>query len=169
MEKIFTVFFTVISAVIFSSCDKSEDGFRNKIISEITAEVTENYYEAPVQEEKAVNRIKVTVGDAEFSAVLCGNEASNAFSEMLPMTLNMKELNGNEKYFYLPQDLPAAPEYPEKINAGDIMLYGSNCAVIFYSTFDTSYSYTRLGYIEDADGLASVIGKGDAEVRFEKI
>lgn len=40
------------------------------------------------------------------------------------------------------------------IHAGDIMLYGASCLVLFYEDFNTSYRYTPLGYIEDPDGLA---------------
>lgn len=80
----------------------------------------------------------------------------------------MSELNGNEKYFYLSDDLPVNSERPDKINSGDIMLYGSSCVVLFYDTFATSYSYTRLGYTEDASELAAVLGSGDVRVTFEK-
>jgi len=79
----------------------------------------------------------------------------------------MEELNGNEKYKYLDFTIPASPENPKRINTGDIMLYGSRCVVIFYDSFDTSYSYTRLGYIENPKELASALGKDDVTVTFK--
>lgn len=108
----------------------------------------------------------VTVNGETFFAALAEGEAAAAFAEMLPLTLSMRELNGNEKYFYLDGALPASPSRPGRIVAGDIMLYGNDCIVLFYESFDTSYSYTRIGRIEDAEGLAAAAGGGSAEVAF---
>ena len=79
----------------------------------------------------------------------------------------MNELNGNEKYHYLSSSLPTAAYQPGTIHAGDLMLYGNNCVVLFYETFNTSYSYTRIGAIDNPSGLASALGSGDVSVRFE--
>ena len=76
----------------------------------------------------------------------------------------MSELNGNEKYIYLDTTLPTNSSNPKRINAGDVMLYGNNCLVIFYKSFDTSYSYTRIGHIDDLPNL----GNGNITVKFEK-
>ena len=56
----------------------------------------------------------------------------------------MDELNGNEKYYFMPNALPTDPERPGEIHTGDFMLYGSDCLVLFYKNFSSSYSYTRL-------------------------
>ena len=50
------------------------------------------------------------------------------------------------------------------IHAGDLKLYGSSCLVLFYETFSTSYRYTSLGYVENPEGLAEVLGTGSAHV-----
>lgn len=48
--------------------------------------------------------IKITIGPKVFHATLYDNETTKAIKALLPMTVNMTELNGNEKYFHLPVD-----------------------------------------------------------------
>lgn len=86
---------------------------------------------------------------------------------MLPASFEMTELNGNEKLFRLPSRLPSNDVNPGTIKAGDLMLWNSNTLVLFYETFPTSYSYTRLGRIDNAGGLSAAVGKGDVTIRFE--
>jgi len=112
-------------------------------------------------------KIKIKTGTASFTATISNSATSAAFKAMLPMTLNMIELNGNEKYVDLPRSLPANTSNPGTIQSGDLMLYGSNTLVLFYKTFSTSYHYTRLGRIDDVTGLAAAIGSGNVTVTYE--
>lgn len=113
------------------------------------------------------NNLKMTVGSVSFSAVLEDNATTTAFKKLLPMTVNMSELNGNEKYYYLSGNLPTASSNPGTIRTGDLMLYGSSCMVLFYESFSTSYSYTRLGRVSNPSGLAAALGSGSVTVTFE--
>lgn len=113
------------------------------------------------------NNLKISVGSVSFTITLENNATVTAFKALLPMTVNMSEMNGNEKYYYLPQNLPTASSNPGTIQTGDLMLYGSSCLVLFYEPFRTSYSYTRLGHVENPSGLASALGSGSATVTFE--
>ena len=136
--------------------------------SEISSTDTENSQDeiSDDKEEKALN-IEIAVNGQTFSAELYDNETARAFKERLPLTLDMNELNGNEKYYYLPNSLPRNSSIPSGINAGDIMLYGSDCLVIFYESFSTSYTYTPIGKINDPSGLASALGNGSVQVSFK--
>ena len=116
----------------------------------------------------AAQHINVIIGSKTFTATLADSETGEAFADLLPLTITMNELNGNEKYHYLSSSLPTATYQPGTIHAGDLMLYGNNCVVLFYETFYTSYSYTRIGAIDDPSGLVSALGSGDVSVRFEK-
>ena len=115
----------------------------------------------------AGNRLRIAVGTVSFTATLSDNAASRAFRAMLPMTVRMDELNGNEKYYYLPDRLQTSASNPGTIHTGDLMLYGSDCLVLFYKTFATSYSYTRLGRLDDTSGLEAALGRSEVTVSFE--
>lgn len=108
------------------------------------------------------------IGNSTFTATLADNATAQAFAAMLPMSLSMSELNNNEKYVYLDQSLPVQASSPGTIQTGDTMLYGSSCVVLFYKTFSTSYSYTRIGRVDNPDGLASAVGSGSVTVLFER-
>ncbi|MDE7268593.1 MAG: hypothetical protein K2N89_14125 [Lachnospiraceae bacterium] len=117
---------------------------------------------------KESRTVIVSVGDKEFEIILADNETADRFYEMLPMSLDMSELNGNEKYYYMNEYLPTSASVPKQIRTGDLMLYGSNCVVLFYKSFSTSYSYTELGHMINSSGLAAALGKGDVIVTFAK-
>lgn len=112
-------------------------------------------------------KMKIKIGSMTFAATLYDNPATTRLKAMLPLTLDMNELNGNEKYFHFSTNLPADASNPEMIRAGDLMLWGDNSLVLFYKTFPTSYSYTKLGRIENSSELSSAVGKGNVKVTFE--
>lgn len=112
-------------------------------------------------------KLVITVGAKVFTATLYNNATVTEFKSKLTMSINMIELNGNEKYFDLSGNLPANASNPGTIQAGDLMLYGSNTLVLFYKTFSTPYTYTRLGRIDNPSGLAAVLGSGSVSVTFE--
>lgn len=113
------------------------------------------------------NKINIQIGSKNFTASLLNNNTTKAFKEMLPLTINMTELNGNEKYVDLPKKLPTNSVNPGMIKNGDLMLYGSNTLVLFYKSFPTSYSYTKLGTVDDATSLTLALGSGNISVTFE--
>ena len=112
------------------------------------------------------SRLLVTVNGRNFYGELYDNKAAQNLKSMLPFTLNMQELNGNEKYYYLDSSLPTNASRPDGIHTGDLMLYGNNCLVLFYKDFATSYSYTPLGRLDDPAGLAAALGSGGVTVEF---
>lgn len=117
--------------------------------------------------ESTGNKMKIKIGDHTFTAMLYDNATVTAFKPLLPLTVNMVELNRNEKYVDLTKDLPVNASNPGTIQAGDLMLYGSNTLVLFYKTFSTSYSYTKIGRIDNAGKLSYAVGSGNVKVVFE--
>lgn len=111
-------------------------------------------------------KLKISIGTTAFTATLYNNTTVTAFKTRLPMTINMSDLNANEKYFDLPANLPANASNPGTIQTGDLMLYGSNTLVLFYKSFSTTYNYTPIGRIDDVSGLNAALGSGNVTVSF---
>lgn len=114
-----------------------------------------------------MQEMTVEVGGQKFQAALYDNETVRALKERFPMTLDMEELHGNEKFYYLDEGLPANSENISNIKAGDIMLFGSDCLVLFFEDFSTSYNYTRIGHIEEEEAFVKALPEGTVEVTFE--
>lgn len=150
-------FIFILTGLIFafSSCASPSDIDNNDTL--INEENTDTL---------ATTNIKITINSQIFTATLSDNETAKAFVKMLPMTINMTELNGNEKYYDLPNSLPTNSSNPQIINNGDFMLHGSRTLVLFYKTFSTSYSYTKLGTIDDITTFASALGSENITVTF---
>lgn len=118
------------------------------------------------QDTDMTTTIDIDIHGTTFTAQLENNATARTFLNLLPTTLTMDELNGNEKYHYLNSPLPSEPQRVGTIHAGDIMLYGNDCIVVFYQTFRTPYSYTRIGSITDPTQLAAALGSAAASVTF---
>lgn len=110
----------------------------------------------------------MTVGEQRFAITLANNAATRAFVTFLPLTLEMNDLNHNEKYATLPQALPAEANQPGTIRNGDLMLYGPDTLVVFYTNFNSTYAYTRLGQVDDTAKLAQALGRRSVQVTFSK-
>lgn len=114
------------------------------------------------------SRMWMTIGEQRFAITLADNVAAGAFARLLPLSLDMSDLNRNEKHASLPENLPADASKPGTIHNGDLMLYGADTLVVFFATFDSRYSYTRLGRVDDSADLAQALGRGDVQVLFSK-
>ena len=112
-------------------------------------------------------KIKLTINKRIFTATLVNNKTAIAFKSKLPLSIKMIELNGNEKYGELSNPLPTESVNPERIQVGDLMLYGNQTLVLFYKSFNTSYQYTKIGKIDDTEQLYAVLGDGNATVKIE--
>ena len=108
----------------------------------------------------------MTVGGQRFAIGLDGTDAARAFAALQPMSIDMGDLNANEKHAELTQALPTNAVRPGTIHAGDLMLYGSKTLVVFYKTFASPYPYTRIGHIDRPADLAKALGEGNAHVEF---
>jgi len=130
------------------------------VIMALSALVTELHAEE-------LSKMEVIIKDKVYSIELIENQTTEALKKMLPLTITMSELHGNEKYYYLKKSLPTDAEPAGQINTGDIMLFGDDCLVVFYKSFNNSYSYTKIGHIKNAADLAQTLGTGKVTVTFK--
>ena len=150
-KKIITWFLLIICVLIISGCNSKQVENNNTL-----EKITDN--------NEVIKEVKIMINDNLYIINLEDNETTRVFVNLLPLEMEMKELNGNEKYIYLDKTLPTNSFNPQHINRGDVMLYGNNCLVIFYESFDTSYSYTKIGHIDNLTNL----GDGSIKVKIEK-
>lgn len=116
------------------------------------------------EEENSKMKIIVNVNGQDFTATLENNTAVDALIQMLedgPMTLQLRDYAGFEKVGPLGESLPTSNSQITA-HAGDIVLYQGNQIVIFYGS--NSWSYTRLGRIDDLTGWEEALGSEDAAV-----
>lgn len=112
--------------------------------------------------------IQIQIGNQSFTATLADTAAARGFAEKLPLTVTMGDLNGNEKYCYMDEPLTTSPSRIGRIQAGDLMLFGSDCLVLFYKSITSGYSYTHLGQIDHPAHLSAALGRGNVRVSFNK-
>lgn len=108
----------------------------------------------------------VTVGETTFSATFADNSGAQAWKELLAdgdVTIQMSDYAGFEKVGALGQSLPTSNSQTTT-QAGDIVLYQGDQIVIFYGS--NSWSYTRLGKIDDLTGWEEALGNGSVSVTF---
>ena len=120
------------------------------------------------QEYNLKMKLRVIINENKvLTATLEDNATVAAFKEMLPLTLDMSDFNANEKKFDLPKRMPTKDANPQMIQAGDLMIWNSRTLVLFYKSFPTSYSYTKIGRINNTSGIADAFGPENVRIRFE--
>lgn len=116
--------------------------------------------------EHSALQMNVQVGDSSFTATLEDNEAARTFAAMMadaPVSISMNDYSGFEKVGPLGASLPAG-NAQMTTKAGDIVLYNSDQIVAFYGS--NSWSYTKLGEIDDLSGWSAALGSGDVTITF---
>lgn len=162
---------TLIIFKFFINFENKQGKENNIAIENIQNDEISNYYINNNNNENIMktgeNKMEIEIAGKIFTASLEDNETTRAFKNLLPLSIKMSELNGNEKYYFLPESIKKdTSKNPGTINAGDIMLYSDNCIVVFYKTFKTSYNYIKIGHIEDLSSLEEILESNDKNIKF---
>ena len=136
----------VVSVVVTTIIVNNKESDKDPNLSPETNQSIDN-------EEMAMDRVYININNKKLEIDLENNSTTSALIKLLPLELSMNDLNGNEKYVYLDESLPTNTYSPKHIEAGDVMIFGDNCLVIFYESFDTSYSYSKIGHINNLPSL----------------
>jgi hypothetical protein len=124
----------LLGLVMIGACQAAGESERGSAVAAAPAG-------APNQEKES--RMWMAIGERRFAVTLADTAAARAFAAQLPLSLEMDELNGNEKHATLPKAPPSNANRPGTLRNGDLMLYGTDTLVVFYVTFDSPYSYVR--------------------------
>ena len=122
--------------------------------------------ETEVETEDMIMRMNVQIGNTSFTATLEDNAATSELIEMMreaPITINMNDYSGFEKVGPLGRSL-TTDNHQTTTSAGDIVLYTGNQIVMFYGS--NSWSYTRIGKIDDLTGWEDALGSGNITAVF---
>ena len=114
--------------------------------------------------EDTAMKMKIEVNGSLFTATLADNAAVDALVDWVeegPVTLELSDYAGFEKVGPLGRSLPAS-DSQTTTHAGDIVLYQGDQIVLFYGS--NSWSYTRLGRIDDLTGWEDALGSGNVTV-----
>ena len=156
------VIMIVGSSVLMNSVDDSLNNKPDKIKEETPVQIVE-------EKKDLVSSIKMRIGDKVFLIDVDSGDVAQQFAKSVPLTLEMNELNGNEKYYRgndkYDDSNASAPGY---IELGDLMLYGDDTVVLFYDNFESEYEYTRIGWVNDKSGLVDALGEGNVKIDFIK-
>lgn len=146
-KKIFYYLLVFLTIFTVTGCNEKNKESNNQINNRQESKIDNS--------SEVIKQMTLLIDNKEYTLKLEDNETVKELIKLIPQELNMDELNGNEKYVYLNNELPTNPYNPKRINAGDVMLYGNNCLVIFYKSFDTPYNYTKIGHIDNLPNLGN--------------
>ena len=165
MKKVIIVISLALMIIILSACSTTPDG--TETTSTTTNEASQTASESITKESQETKmKVNISINGKTFSATLEDNEAANELYEIIKndgLTIGMSDYSGFEKVGSLGRTL-TANDKQTKTKAGDIVLYQSNQIVMFYGS--NSWSYTRLGKIDDLNGWEEALGSGDITAEF---
>ena len=151
MKKVIIVISLALMIITLSACSSIPDG--NETTSTATNEASQTASESTTKKPQATEmKVNISINGKTFSATLEDNEAANELYEIIKndgLTIG-HTLTSNDKQ--------------TTTEAGDIVLYQSNQIVMFYGS--NSWSYTKLGKIDDLSGWEEALGSGDITAEF---
>lgn len=110
-------------------------------------------------------KMQLSVNGHLFTATMADNKAARNFYDMAkesPISIRLQDYSGFEKVGPLDVELPRS-DRQTSTQTSNIMLYAGDQIVVFYGSH--SWSYTRLGKVDDLDGWEEGLGRGAPSIR----
>lgn len=161
MKKRWSIFFFACVLCLSSACQDAN-----------TMPTLQQNEETGTQEEpQTMIKVQLVINDKAFQAQFYDHATTRAFVSTFPVTLTMQDLNGNELYTRLQEELPTTKQIrPPVINQGEIMCYYDNTLVLFYETLENTFGgYTKIGFIENPQNLQTTISSGNVNIHFSLV
>ncbi len=165
----------LMPVIALSACSSQEGGndggpaMQDGEIEEYALEESdEDPSGAEGKEEGEMSRITMKINDEIISVRWEENESVRALAALAaeaPVTVNTSMYGGFEQVGSLGTTLPSN-DTGIRTKPGDIVLYTSDSIVVFFGS--NSWSYTKLGHIEDksAEELRALLGGNSAVITF---
>lgn len=153
MKKILFITALATTMSVFGSCGRPAENPSPK--NEI--ENSEN--------PKNQSKMKITIGNHTFTATLSNTISAEEFQKKLPLTLEMTDYGGFEKMVDIGK-ISSDDKIEKSVGLGDILLYSSKILVLQYAP-NGGFPYTRIGKIDNPQGLKEALGSGKVSVKFE--
>lgn len=123
--------------------------------------------------DQAIANVLINVNDAEFTIQMNDTATGRALVSMIPST-SMRlptsyEQDGVLKYYDMAREVVSDPEELSSVSAGELLLDGNDRLLLYYEDTELNGSYTRVGRIEDATGLAEALGDSDVVFTVSRI
>lgn len=167
MKKLLILFVSAAIVTGITACTTAKQFPINDDLSADTASRTEAENEnTDTTEYATAMKMNVQIGDRIFTATLEDNAAVRELTELMkqaPISISMSDYSDFEKVGALGRSL-TTENHQITTSAGDIVLYNGNQIVIFYGS--NSWSYTRIGRIDDLSGWTDALGSGDVTAVF---
>ena len=162
MKKLLIICMALVLAMSFTACGSTKQSSENESTFIDNANTAET-------EDMTTMKISVTIGDQSFTATLEDNAATRELVKMMkeePISINMDDYSGFEKVGSLGKSL-TTDNRQITTQAGDIVLYSGNQIVMFYGS--NSWSYTKIGTVDDLSGWEDALGKGSITAVFSVV
>ncbi|MCM1079662.1 MAG: cyclophilin-like fold protein [Bacteroidales bacterium] len=159
---IFTVYAVLAATALMAACDGIPGGGSG----DGKAEDAESVEIIMYNQNKAMNKMNITVNGKTMTATLADNSSAAALVALLeqgPLTYQAHDYGNFEKVGYIGHSLPRNDEYIATV-PGDIILYQGSNICLYYDT--NEWDFTRLGKIDNlsANEIRSILGTGDCTV-----
>lgn len=153
MKKILIIFMVLMLMMNIAACGSADRKSGEKVTS-IETEVD------------PAMKMKVQIGTQSFIATLEDNTAVRELVDMMreaPVSIDMSDYCGFEKVGSLGRSL-TTDNRQTTTGAGDIVLYNGDNIVMFYGS--NSWSYTRIGHIDNLTRWEEALGDGSITAVF---